>query len=194
MRDGADVVHRPGERCAHRVEAEMRRVQEWLEHDRPRLLENQMRLAIDQVHEAQQALHRCLMFPIANERPSCYEERAALKKAQARLAYCQRKAGARAALAADAAARAVRVRRPDFAARAAGRDRGAAGDRRAEQDSAASGRVSGRCEPTADPTTTSYDDVAMEERWPEDAIERGDDPRQSKREEGERSLQRTASR
>ena len=48
-------------------------------------------LAHDQVHEAQQALHRCLMFPIANERPSCYEERAALKKAQARLAYCEEK-------------------------------------------------------------------------------------------------------
>jgi hypothetical protein len=44
------------------------------------------------VHAAQQALHRCLMFPIAKERPSCYEERAALKKAQARLAYCEVKA------------------------------------------------------------------------------------------------------
>ena len=50
-----------------------------------------MRLAMDQVHEAQQALHRCLMFPVANERPSCYEERAELKKAQARLEYCQEK-------------------------------------------------------------------------------------------------------
>ena len=48
-------------------------------------------MAHDQVHEAQQALHRCLMFPIADERPSCYEERAALKKAQARLAYCEEK-------------------------------------------------------------------------------------------------------
>jgi hypothetical protein len=71
---------------------EMRRVLEWLEHDRPRFWKNQVRIAHDQVHEAQQALHRCLMFPIAGERPSCYEERAALKKAQARLAYCQEKA------------------------------------------------------------------------------------------------------
>ena len=46
---------------------------------------------MDKVHEAQQALQRCLMFPIANERPSCYEERAELKKAQARLAYCEQK-------------------------------------------------------------------------------------------------------
>jgi hypothetical protein len=70
---------------------EMRRVMEWLEHDRPRHWRTQVRLAMDGVHEAQQALHRCLMFPIANERPSCYEERDALKKAQARLVYCQEK-------------------------------------------------------------------------------------------------------
>ncbi|MEX0643336.1 MAG: hypothetical protein WD468_11575 [Pirellulales bacterium] len=73
------------------LEAEMRRVQEWLEHDRPRHWKAQVRKAIDQVHEAQQALQRCLMFPVANERPSCAEERAALKKAQARQAYCEQK-------------------------------------------------------------------------------------------------------
>lgn len=71
--------------------SEMRRVQEWLEHDRPGYWKKQVRVAMDEVHEAQQALHRCLMFPIAGERPSCYEERAALKKAQARLVYCQEK-------------------------------------------------------------------------------------------------------
>ncbi len=70
---------------------EMRRVLEWLEHDRPRYWKNQVRIAHDKVHEAQQALHRCLMFPIAGERPSCYEERAALKLTQARLAYCEQK-------------------------------------------------------------------------------------------------------
>jgi hypothetical protein len=73
------------------LEGEMRRVLEWLEHDRPRHWKTQVRIAHDQVHEAQQALHRCLMFPVAGERPSCYEERAALKKAQARLVYCEKK-------------------------------------------------------------------------------------------------------
>src|SRR3954471_94603 len=73
------------------LSGEMRRVQEWLEHDRPKYWKNQTRLAMDQAHEAQQALHRCLMFPIADERPSCYEERATLKKAKARLEYCQEK-------------------------------------------------------------------------------------------------------
>ena len=73
------------------LSAEMRRMQEWLEHDRPRYWKGQIRRAVDLAHEAQQALHRCLMFPIANDRPSCTEERTALKNAQARLAYCQEK-------------------------------------------------------------------------------------------------------
>ena len=73
------------------LDAEMRRMLAWLEHDRPRYWKSQLRLSMDQVHEAQQALHRCLMFPIADERPSCREERAALKKAQARQAYCEEK-------------------------------------------------------------------------------------------------------
>jgi hypothetical protein len=74
------------------LDAEMRRVKEWLDHDRPRYWKTQLRVAMDGVHEARQALHRCLMFPIADERPSCYEERAALRKAQARQAYCEEKA------------------------------------------------------------------------------------------------------
>jgi hypothetical protein len=74
------------------LNGEMRRVADWLEHERPRHWKSQVRVANDEVHEAQQALHRCLMFPIANERPSCYEERAALKKAQTQLAYCEAKA------------------------------------------------------------------------------------------------------
>ncbi len=73
------------------LSAEMRRMQEWLEHDRPRFWKAQIRRAGDEEHEARQALHRCLMFPIANDRPSCTEERTALKKAQARLVYCQEK-------------------------------------------------------------------------------------------------------
>src|SRR3954452_9126078 len=73
------------------LSAEMRRRQEWLEHDRPRHWKMQIRRAVDQLHEAQQALHRCLMFPIADERPSCTEERIALKKAKERFAYCEKK-------------------------------------------------------------------------------------------------------
>jgi hypothetical protein len=73
------------------LSAEMRRMQEWLDHDRPRHWKMQVRRAVDAAHEAQQALHRCLMFPVADERPTCTEERAVLKKAKARLEYCQKK-------------------------------------------------------------------------------------------------------
>jgi hypothetical protein len=74
------------------LDAEMRRMLEWLEHDRPKYWKSQVRLSMDQVHEAKQALQRCLMFPLADERPSCSEERAALQRAQARQAYCEQKA------------------------------------------------------------------------------------------------------
>ena len=74
------------------LSAEMRRMQDWLEHDRPRFWKMQTRQGMEIVHEAQQALHRCLMFPVGTERPSCTEERQALKKAQAQLVYIQEKA------------------------------------------------------------------------------------------------------
>ncbi len=73
------------------LEVEMRRMVDWLEHDRPAYWKRQIRLALDEVNEAQKALHRCLMFPIGDRRPSCREERAALQRAKERLAYCQRK-------------------------------------------------------------------------------------------------------
>jgi hypothetical protein len=73
------------------IDIEMRRVLDWLEHDRPRFWRAQVRRAMDEVTAARAALHRCLMYPIADERPSCHEERAALERAEARLAYCQAK-------------------------------------------------------------------------------------------------------
>ncbi len=73
------------------IEAESRRLLDWLEHDRPRYWKNQVRLAWDGVEAAKKDLHRCLMYPVADERPSCTEERAALKKAQAHFAHCEEK-------------------------------------------------------------------------------------------------------
>jgi exonuclease VII large subunit len=74
------------------IDVEARRMLDWLQHDRPRYWRNQIRLANDAVVEARAGLERCLMYPINDERPSCREERAALKRAQARLAYCEEKA------------------------------------------------------------------------------------------------------
>jgi hypothetical protein len=71
---------------------EMRRVLDWLEHDRPRYWKTRVRTANDEVTAARAALTRCLMYPINDERPSCYEERAAVKKAEAQRVYCEEKA------------------------------------------------------------------------------------------------------
>jgi hypothetical protein len=75
------------------LELEMQRVVEWVEHDRPRHWKNQHRIASDDLTAAKAALNRCLMFPkTVSDRPACHEERQAVKKAQARLEYCERKA------------------------------------------------------------------------------------------------------
>ena len=71
---------------------EMRRVLDWLEHDRPRYWKTRVRDANDAVTAAKAALTRCLMYPINDERPSCYEERAELKKADVQRVYCEEKA------------------------------------------------------------------------------------------------------
>ena len=97
--DAIDRMRTQSLEFAHRVddalvslEGEMRRFIEWLEHDRPRFWKEQVRKAFDAVGVAKGDLHRCLMYPVLDERPSCTEERGALKKAQAFLAHCEEKA------------------------------------------------------------------------------------------------------
>jgi len=71
--------------------AELRRAVEWLDHDRPAYWKEQSRLASNAIQQAKLDLQRCLMFSVADQRPACREERANLKKAQARLEYCREK-------------------------------------------------------------------------------------------------------
>ena len=73
------------------LHSEIRRAADWLEHDRPAYWKEQTRLAADAVQQAKIDLERCLMYPVADERPSCREERADLERAQARLEYCREK-------------------------------------------------------------------------------------------------------
>jgi hypothetical protein len=79
------------EQAVTMIDLEIRRTLDWLEHDRPGYWRRQLREAQDGVTQARAALHRCLMYPINDERPSCYEERAELKKAEARQTYCDEK-------------------------------------------------------------------------------------------------------
>ncbi|MEM9659073.1 MAG: hypothetical protein AAF961_11995 [Planctomycetota bacterium] len=73
------------------LDAQMRRAQDWVDHDRPSHWRRETRKAEDGVHQAKVDLNRCLMFPVAGERPSCREERATLKLAEKRLDYCRDK-------------------------------------------------------------------------------------------------------
>lgn len=71
------------------LEGEVRRVIDWVEHDRPGYWKERARRAFDAEAEAKNDLHRCLMFPINDEQPACAEQRAALRKAQAYRAHCE---------------------------------------------------------------------------------------------------------
>lgn len=73
------------------LRAELQRAADWLEHDRPAYWKEQSRLAAEVVQQAKIDLERCLMYPVADERPSCREERANLDQAKARLEYCREK-------------------------------------------------------------------------------------------------------
>lgn len=74
------------------IEAELRRLLDWMEHERPGHWREQSRKAWDDLAHARADLHQKLMFPLADERPSCIEQRRALKQAEERLAYCEAKA------------------------------------------------------------------------------------------------------
>jgi hypothetical protein len=70
------------------LQIELRRVTDWLEHDCPRYWQQQEKLAADSVHQAKLDLERCLIFPVAGERPTCREEKAVLKAVKDRLEFC----------------------------------------------------------------------------------------------------------
>ena len=70
---------------------EMRRAADWLRYDRPSHWKQQTKQAEDVSHQAKLDLERCLIFPIAGEKPACREEKATLRKAKDRVDYCREK-------------------------------------------------------------------------------------------------------
>jgi exonuclease VII large subunit len=73
------------------LDGELHRTEDWLEHDRPSHWRGQLYGAEDSLHQTKLDLERCLMMTVAGERPSCREQKAAVKAAQDRLAYCRDK-------------------------------------------------------------------------------------------------------
>ncbi|MCC6492259.1 MAG: hypothetical protein IT424_04490 [Pirellulales bacterium] len=73
------------------LDGQLRRSEDWIEHDRPTYWRDQIHKAEEAVTQAKVELERCLMFTLAGERPQCREQKAALQEAKSRLAYCRQK-------------------------------------------------------------------------------------------------------
>ncbi|RLS51985.1 MAG: hypothetical protein DWH91_17685 [Planctomycetota bacterium] len=71
------------------LQIEMQRALSWIEQDRPRYWQVQLKRAFDRVAETRTALTTCQMRTVAGRRPSCIEEKEAFSAAKRRLEYCQ---------------------------------------------------------------------------------------------------------
>ena len=94
LQPGARPVARSACRTpSTRSTRELRRADDWIEHDRPAHWKKQIHEAEDGVHQAKLELERCLlMTTVDGQRPACREQKAALEQAKARLDYCREKA------------------------------------------------------------------------------------------------------
>jgi len=94
VRDFRGSLLRFGEQgtgCLELLHAQLNRMIDWLDHDRPAYWQQQTRRGFDQVAEARQSLQRCQMRTVGDHRPACIEEKQALSRAKLRLEYCQQK-------------------------------------------------------------------------------------------------------
>lgn len=71
------------------VQIEMQRAIGWIEQDRPRYWQSQLKRAFDKVAETRTALTTCQMRTVAGRHPSCIEEKVAHTAAKRRLEFCQ---------------------------------------------------------------------------------------------------------
>ncbi len=71
------------------IQIEMQRALGWIEQDRPRYWQTQLKRAFDQVAETRTSLTSCQMRTVAGRHPSCIEEKVAHAAAKRRLEFCQ---------------------------------------------------------------------------------------------------------
>lgn len=74
------------------LDMEVNRALEWVRVDRRDYWANEVRRAWEKIDEARKELDRCLMMSVADQRPTCYEERKALDRAKRRLRVAEEKA------------------------------------------------------------------------------------------------------
>ena len=70
---------------------EIRRVLEWIEHDRTNYWPRELRRSFDRVTEARNDLERCILRSADGNARSCYDEKKALERAKRRVRTCEEK-------------------------------------------------------------------------------------------------------
>jgi hypothetical protein len=74
------------------LDADVRRADGWIDHDRPAYWKKTTHEAEDSLHQAKLDLEKCLlMTTIDGQRPACREQKDAVQKAKVRLDYCREK-------------------------------------------------------------------------------------------------------
>ena len=87
----ASYAHESGQALAE-VEIEGRRAVEWITVDRAEFWKAEVRRSADLVNQAMKDLEHCRTFKkVGDNQPSCIEEKKALEKARARLAFAEQK-------------------------------------------------------------------------------------------------------
>lgn len=73
------------------LQLEVRRVLEWIEHDRTSYWPRELRKSFDRVTQARNDLERCLLRSADGTTRSCYDEKKALERAKRRVRTCEEK-------------------------------------------------------------------------------------------------------
>jgi hypothetical protein len=73
------------------LELELNRALQWVHEERRDYWADQVRRAWEKIDQARQELDRCLANAVADQRPSCHEERKALERAKRRLRFTEEK-------------------------------------------------------------------------------------------------------
>lgn len=85
------AFHDEADQALGAVRQQVLKALDWFEHDRPQFWKLQVRRGFEDVAEARSRLMSCQMKEVAGHRPSCYEEKEALRHAQRRLRKAQEK-------------------------------------------------------------------------------------------------------
>ena len=73
------------------IDEQVRRAQQWLEHDAPAYWKQQIRICLDEVARTRSALESCRTRTAGDNRPSCIEEQEAYRAARRRLQQAEEK-------------------------------------------------------------------------------------------------------